>query len=52
MMINPDCDMKMWEVSNTDGCILANADNYYTKAQIDKKLEEINELISNLLSKE
>jgi len=39
-MIYPDCDMKRWE-SCDNSVVLANADYYYTKGQVDKKLEEV-----------
>lgn len=39
-MIYPDCDMKRWEhCDNT--VVLANADYYYTKEQVDKKIEDV-----------
>ena len=39
-MIYPDCDMKRWEYC--DGTVvLANADYYYTKEQVDKKIEDV-----------
>ena len=37
--IYPDIDLRKWEVSDT--MILADADNYYTKKQVDDKIEEI-----------
>lgn len=35
--IYPDCDMKRWECAPSS--IIANADNYYTKAQVDELIE-------------
>lgn len=40
MTIEPETDMKRWCVQKTV-TILANADYYYTKAEVDKLLEEI-----------
>lgn len=37
--IYPDCDMNRWE--SCPSTALANADNYYTKHQIDEMLEDI-----------
>lgn len=39
-MIYPDCDMKRWEYCDNT-VVLANADNYYTKEQVDKKIEDV-----------
>ena len=39
-MINPDCDMKRWEYCDST-VVLANADYYYTKEQVDKKIEDV-----------
>lgn len=38
-MINPDCDMRRWEYCDNT-VVLANADYYYTKEQVDKKIED------------
>lgn len=40
MTIAPDTDMKRWAVQQTV-TILANADYYYTKFEIDKIIEEV-----------
>ncbi len=40
MTITPDVDMKRWAVQQTI-TVLANADYYYTKTEVDKLLEEI-----------
>lgn len=40
MTIEPDMDMKRWAVQQTV-TILANADYYYTKFEIDKIIEEV-----------
>ena len=40
MTIEPDMDMKRWAVQQTV-TILANADYYYTRFEIDKIIEEI-----------
>lgn len=39
-MILPDCDMKRWEYCDNT-VVLANADYYYTKKQVDDKIEDI-----------
>ena len=39
-MIYPDCDMKRWEYCDNT-VVLANADSYYTKKQVDKKIEDV-----------
>ena len=39
-MIFPDCDMKRWEYCDNT-VVLANADYYYTKEQVDKKIEDV-----------
>lgn len=39
-MILPDCDMKRWEYCDNT-VVLANADYYYTKEQVDEKIEDI-----------
>jgi hypothetical protein len=39
-MIYPDCDMKRWEYCDNT-VVLANADSYYTKEQVDKKIEDV-----------
>lgn len=39
-MIFPDCDMKRWEYCDST-VVLANADYYYTKEQVDKKIEDV-----------
>ena len=39
-MIYPDEDMKRWECCDTQ-VVLANANYYYTKGQVDEKLDEI-----------
>lgn len=41
MTIHPDCDMKRWETTNNCGVVLANADYYYTKDEIDNNIDEI-----------
>lgn len=38
--IYPDCDMKRWEYCDNT-VVLANADYYYTKEQVDKKIEDV-----------
>ena len=38
-MIYPDCDMKRWEYCDST-VVLANADYYYTKEKVDKKIED------------
>lgn len=38
-MIYPDCDMKRWSHCD-NSVILANADYYYTKEQVDKKFDD------------
>ena len=39
-MMYPDCDMKRWEYCDNT-VVLANADYYYTKEQVDKKIEDV-----------
>ena len=39
-MIYPDCDMKRWEYCDNT-VVIANADYYYTKEQVDKKIEDV-----------
>lgn len=39
-MIYPDCDMNRWECCDNT-VVLANADYYYTKKQVDDKIEDI-----------
>ena len=39
-MIYPDCDMKRWEYCDNT-VVLANAEYYYTKEQVDKKIEDV-----------
>lgn len=47
-MIYPDEDMRRWEFCDTQ-VILANANAYYTKGQVDKLLEDLkNEIINEL----
>lgn len=38
-MIYPDCDMKRWSHCD-NSVVLANADYYYTKEQVDKKFDD------------
>lgn len=39
-IIAPEQEMAIWAVSNTDGCILANADYFYTKEEVDHLIDE------------
>ena len=39
-MLYPDCDMKRWEYCDNT-VVLANADYYYTKEQVDKKIDDV-----------
>lgn len=39
-MIYPDCDMKRWEYCD-NSVILANADSYYTKKQVDDLIDDV-----------
>lgn len=39
-IIAPESEMAVWAVSNTDGCILANADYFYTKEEVDHLIDE------------
>lgn len=41
MTIYPDIDLNRWEVENNCNVVLANADYYYTKGQVDKKINDI-----------
>lgn len=36
----PDCDMNRWEYCDNT-VVLANADYYYTKGEVDKKIEDV-----------
>lgn len=36
----PDCDMNRWEYCDNT-VVLANADYYYTKGEVDKKFEDV-----------
>lgn len=40
MTIYPDIDLNRWEVETNCNVVLANADYYYTKGQVDKKFDE------------
>lgn len=39
-MIYPDCDMKRWEYCDNT-VVLANADSYYTKKQVDDLIDDV-----------
>lgn len=39
-MIYPDCDMKRWEYCDNT-VVLANADYYYTKKQVENLIDDI-----------
>lgn len=39
-MIYPDCDMKRWEYCDNT-VVLANADSYYTKKQVENLIDDI-----------
>lgn len=39
-MIYPDCDMKRWEYCD-NSIILANADAYYTKKQVEDLIDDV-----------
>ena len=39
-MIYPDCDMKRWEYCDNT-VVLANADNYYTKKQVEDLIDDV-----------
>lgn len=39
-MIYPDCDMKRWEYCD-NSVILANADAYYTKKQVEDLIDDV-----------
>lgn len=39
-MIYPDCDMKRWEYCDST-VVLANADYYYTKEQVDDLIDDV-----------
>lgn len=40
MTIYPDIDLNRWEVETNCNVVLANADYYYTKGQVDDLIEE------------
>ena len=46
MELDREKELKTWEVSDRT-VILANADYYYTKYQVDKLLEDLKEEIIN-----
>ena len=39
-MIYPDCDMKRWEYCDST-VVLANADYYYTKEQVENLIDDV-----------
>lgn len=39
-MIYPECDMKRWEYCDNT-VVLANADNYYTKKQVEDLIDDV-----------
>lgn len=41
MTINPECEMSRWQTANNCGVVLANADYYYTKKEIDSSIDRI-----------
>lgn len=40
-VIYPEAAKRRWETSNSNGCVLANADNYWTKAQVEKRIQQM-----------
>ena len=44
-MICPDCDMKRWEYCDNT-VVLANADAYYTKKQVDDLIDDVSGMTS------
>lgn len=44
-MIYPDCDMKRWEYCDNT-VVLANADSYYTKKQVDDLIDDVSGMTS------
>lgn len=44
-MIYPDCDMKRWEYCDNT-VVLANADNYYTKKQVEDLIDDVSGMTS------
>lgn len=48
MYISPECDMKRWEVIPTS--VIVDADNYYTKSQVNALLAALKEEIINELT--
>lgn len=44
-MIYPDCDMKRWEYCDNT-VVLANADAYYTKKQVDDLIDDVSGMTS------
>lgn len=44
-MIYPDCDMKRWEYCDNT-VVLANADAYYTKQQVEDLIDDVSGMTS------
>ena len=44
-MIYPDCDMKRWEYCDNT-VVLANADSYYTKKQVEDLIDDVSGMTS------
>ena len=49
--IFPDCDMKRWEYCDNT-VVLANADYYYTKEQVDKKIDDVERMTQEDVQKQ
>ena len=50
-MIYPDFDMKRWEYCDNT-VVLANADYYYTKEQVDKKIDDVERMTQEDVQKQ
>lgn len=49
--IFPDCDMKRWEYCDNT-VVLANADNYYTKKQVEDLIDDVSGMTQSEVQKQ
>lgn len=49
--IFPDCDMKRWEYCDNT-VVLANADNYYTKKQVEDLIDDVSGITQEEVQKQ
>ena len=50
-MIYPDCDMKRWEYCDNT-VVLANADYYYTKEQVEDLIDDVSGMTQSEVQKQ